>query len=226
MAAARTTVRRGVPSAPGVVVATPALRRRAVAHLRSVDPALAVVINRVGPCKWTGRTEHTHFGYVLRCIVYQQLSGKAAATIFSRVLGLYGGTTPEPGQILATGADVLRAAGLSARKVEYARELAARVRRGELPLDSLGRMPDDEVIETLVQVHGIGRWTAQMVLIFHLGRPDVFPELDLGVQKGVQRLLRMRKLPTPERMRVIGRRWAPYRSVATWYLWRSLELDD
>lgn len=205
---------------------TPALRRRAIIHLKRVDPALGAVIARVGPCRLTGRTDHTHFGYLLRCIVYQQLSGKAAATIFSRVEAIYGGAVPTPEQILATRTPKLRAAGLSGRKVEYAKELARRVRSGDLPLDALGVMSDDDVIATLISVHGIGRWTAQMVLIFHLGRMDIFPELDLGVQKGVQRLLRMRKLPTPQRMLKIGERWAPYRSVATWYLWRSLELPD
>jgi 3-methyladenine DNA glycosylase/8-oxoguanine DNA glycosylase len=206
-------------------VTSPALRRRAVAHLTRVDPALGAVITRVGPCRWTGTSDLTHFGYVLRCIVYQQLSGTAAATIFSRVQAVYDGQLPTPAQVLATRAPKLRAAGLSARKVEYAKDLARRVQGGELPLESLGAMSDDDVIATLIQVHGIGRWTAQMVLMFHLGRPDVFPELDLGVQKGVQRLLGLRTLPTPERMQKIGTRWAPYRSVATWYLWRSLELD-
>lgn len=204
----------------------PALRRRAVMHLKRADPVLGAVMTRVGPCRWTGTTDHSHFGFVLRCIVYQQLSGKAAATIFGRMQGLYGGVSPTPAQLIATKTAKLRSAGLSERKVEYAKELATRVRDGELPLDSFDTMSDDDVMATLVQVRGIGRWTAQMVLMFHLGRPDVFPELDLGVQKGVQRLLGLRKLPTPERMLKVGERWAPYRSIATWYLWRSLELED
>ena len=201
-----------------------ALRRKAVSHLKKTDPALGAVISRVGRCDWAGATAHTHFGYVLRCIVYQQLSGKAAATIFSRVQAIYDGRLPTPREILATPVKQLRAAGLSGRKAEYARELAKRVESGELPLEKLGAMPDDGVIETLVQVKGIGRWTAQMVMMFHLGRADVFPELDLGVQKGVQKLLRMRKLPSPEKTAKAGARWAPYRTVAAWYLWRSLEL--
>jgi len=197
--------------------------RRGVAWLRRADPELGEVIRQVGPCEWTGRSEHTHFGYVLRCIVYQQLSGKAAATIFSRVTALYEGRVPTEQQLLRTRATRLRAAGLSERKVEYARELAQRSSRGEIDLHSLGRRDDAAVIETLTQVRGIGRWTAQMVLMFHLGRLDVFPELDLGIQKGVQRLLALRRLPTPERTAKVGERWAPYRSIATWYLWRSLE---
>lgn len=201
-----------------------AVRRRAVMHLRRADPQLGEVIRQVGPCTWTGTTDHTHFGFVLRCIVYQQLSGKAAATIFGRVQALYGGKVPTPRQLLGSRERDLRSAGLSTRKVEYARELAGRVASGELPLERLGALDDVGVVETLVQVRGIGRWTAQMVMMFHLGRPDVFPELDLGVQKGVQRLLGLRRLPSPERTATIGARWAPYRTVAAWYLWRSLEL--
>ena len=201
------------------------IRTKAIAHLRKSDPKLAGVIARVGRCEWAGSTGHTHFGYVLRCIVYQQLSGKAAATIFSRVQAIYDGRLPTPREILATPVKKLRAAGLSERKAEYARELAMRVDTGELPLEKLGAMPDDEVIETLVKVKGIGRWTAQMVMMFHLGRTDVFPELDLGIQKGVQKLYRMRKLPSPIRTAKEGEKWAPYRTVAAWYLWRSLEVD-
>lgn len=202
------------------------IRRQAVRHLRESDPQLGEVIRRVGPCRWTGTTDHTHFGFVLRCIVYQQLSGKAAATIFGRVQALYGGAAPTPRQLLASRTQQLRRAGLSARKVEYSRELAERVTSGDLPLDRLHAMDDDGVMETLVRVRGIGRWTAQMVMMFHLGRQDVFPELDLGVQKGVQRLLGLRRLPSAERTARVGARWAPYRSVATWYLWRSLELPS
>lgn len=200
--------------------------RAGVAHLKRVDHTLRDVIVRVGPCRWSGRSAHTHFGFVLRCIVYQQLSGAAAATIFGRVQALYGGEAPTPGQLVATSAAALRTAGLSGRKVEYAMELATRTLDGDLALDALDAMPDDEVIATLIQVRGIGRWTAQMVLMFHLDRPDVFPELDLGVQKAVQRLLRLRRLPSPERTAAIGERWAPYRTVAAWYLWRSLELPE
>src|SRR6185369_6255846 len=165
------------------------IARRAVAHLKRVDPVFGAVIERVGPCKWTGTTDHSHFGFVLRCIVYQQLSGKAAETIFGRVQGLYGGRNPTEPELLATRAPKLRAAGLSGRKVEYAKELARRSHSGELALHKLHALSDDDVLNTLIQVRGIGRWTAQMVLMFHLGRPDVFPELDLGVQKGVQKLL-------------------------------------
>lgn len=197
-----------------------------MAHIKKVDPAFGAVIAQVGRCEWTGTSDHTNFGFVLRCIVYQQLSGKAAATIFGRVQALYGDRNPTPAELLKTATPKLRAAGLSERKVEYARELAAKTKSGEIPLDEMHGMTDDEVLTTLVQVRGIGRWTAQMVMMFHLGRHDVFPELDLGIQKGVQKLLGLRKLPSPERTARAGAIWAPYRTVATWYLWRSLELPE
>ena len=193
-------------------------------HLKRADPVLGDVIRRVGPCRWSGTSDHTHFGFVLRCIVYQQLSGKAAATIFGRVQALYGYRSPTELELLATRTAKLRTAGLSARKVEYAKELAKRSQAGEIALHALHALGDEDVLATLVRVRGIGRWTAQMVMMFHLGRPDVFPELDLGVQKGVQKLLGMRRLPSPERTAKVGELWAPYRTVAAWYLWRSLEL--
>jgi DNA-3-methyladenine glycosylase II len=200
------------------------MSRRALRHLRSVDPALAAIIDRVWPYRLTPRTEGTHFDYVVRCIIGQQLSGKAAATIYQRVRDLFGGGFPTPAQFLATPAIRLRAAGLSGRKAEYVKELAERTHGGTIAILDIHEMSDDEVMETLVSVRGIGRWTAQMVLMFRLGRPDILPELDLGVQKAVQRLHRMRKLPTPEKLQKIGRKWAPYRTFAAWYLWRSLEL--
>jgi DNA-3-methyladenine glycosylase II len=200
------------------------MSRHALRHLRSVDPSLAAIIDRVGPYRLTPRTEGTHFDYVVRCIVGQQLSGKAAATIYQRVRDLYGGAPPTPDQLLKTPDARLRAAGLSGRKIEYVKELAERTAAGSIAILDIHDMSDDEVMETLVSVRGIGRWTAQMVLMFRLGRPDILPELDLGVQKAVQRLHRMRKLPTPQKLQKIGVKWAPYRTIAAWYLWRSLEL--
>ena len=198
--------------------------RTATRHLVKSDAALAAVIKAVGPCRLTQHTDGTHFGYVLRSIVYQQLSGKAAATIFGRVVALFPDHIPTPDAVARARKATLRKAGLSERKAEYARELAVRTRSGELPIEQLHLMTDDEVMATLVSVRGIGRWTAQMVLMFRLGRPDILPELDLGVQKAVQRMLRMRKLPTPEQLQKIGTKWAPHRTVAAWYLWRSLDL--
>ena len=200
--------------------------RKAISHLKQADESLGQLIHKVGPCRLTMQTEGTHFGYVTRSIVYQQLSGKAAATIFSRVLALYPKQILTPARVMKTSHATLRAAGLSNRKAQYVVELAARTHSGELAVESLHELSDEAVIETLVKVRGIGRWTAQMVLMFRLGRPDVLPELDLGVQKAVQKMRRMRTLPTPEKLQKIGAVWAPYRTVASWYLWRSLELPE
>jgi DNA-3-methyladenine glycosylase II len=163
---------------------------------------------------------------VVRSIVGQQLSGKAAQTIYRRVLALKAGGRPTPADFLKFPVARLRAAGLSGRKVEYVKELAQRTHDGSLAILNIHEMDDAAVMETLVSVRGIGPWTAQMVMMFRLGRPDIFPELDLGVQKAVQKLRRMRKLPTPKQMTRIGQLYAPYRTYAAWYLWRSLELPE
>jgi DNA-3-methyladenine glycosylase II len=202
------------------------MHRKAINHLRKADPALGEVIKRVGKYELVPRADGTHFDHVVRSIVGQQLSGKAAQTIYSRVLALKGGKPPSPADFLKIPVEKLRAAGLSGRKTEYVRELAQRTHDGSLAILKIHEMGDAEVMETLVSVRGIGPWTAQMVLMFRLGRPDVFPELDLGVQKAVQKLRRMRKLPTPKQMTKIGKIYAPYRTYAAWYLWRSLELED
>jgi len=171
------------------------------------------------------RTDGTHYQALLRSIIYQQLSGKAASTILSRFNALYGGT-PEPRAVLATSDAQLRAVGLSRQKIGYVRDLSSKVASGELPLDSVHDMPDEDVIEHLVQVKGIGRWTAQMFLMFRLGRPDVLPELDLGIQNAIRRAYRKRKRPAPKDVRKIGAKWSPHSTVACWYLWRSLENGD
>lgn len=202
------------------------MHRKAIRHLRTVDPALGEVIARVGPYRLVPRAEGSHFDHVVRSIVGQQLSGKAAQTIYSRVLALKGGRPPTPADFLKIPDAKLRAAGLSGRKTEYVKELARRTHDGSLAILEIHEMEDDAVMETLVSVRGIGPWTAQMVLMFRLGRPDVFPELDLGVQKAVQKLRGMRKLPTPKQMVKIGQAYAPYRTYAAWYLWRSLELPE
>ena len=200
-------------------------RRRALAHLRRADERIARVIESVGPCRFTHRTEGTHFDALLRAIVYQQLSGKAAATILGRVLALYDGRYPTPFELLATPDERLRAAGLSRQKLTYMRDLARHVHEEMLPVDQLHELDDAQIIEALTAVKGIGRWSAQMFLMFRLGRPDVLPELDLGIRKGLQRAYRMRKLPTPARVQAIGARWSPYATYACWYLWRSLDGD-
>ena len=200
------------------------MHRKALNHLRA-DPALARIIAQVGPCRLAPTAEGTHFDALVRSIIYQQLSGKAAATIHRRVEEVFGGRAPMPAELAAMPDETLRAAGLSRQKLGYLKDLAARVDSGEVPLDHLDALPDDEIIEALVRVKGIGRWTAQMFLMFRLGRPDVLPELDLGIQKGIQRAYRLRSLPKPDRVRKIGAKWAPYSSIACWYLWRSLDTD-
>ena len=199
---------------------TPSIR-----HLKRVDPVLADVIDRVGPCRLEPRREGTHFDALVRSIVYQQLSGKAASTILGRVHALYGDRSPTPAELLATPDETLRAAGLSRQKLSYLRDLAAKAESGEVPLvaEQIDHLGDEEIIERLVRVKGIGRWTVHMFLIFRLGRPDVLPELDLGIQNAIRRAYRLRKQPGPKDVQRIGKRWTPHASVASWYLWRSLE---
>lgn len=200
-----------------------AFGKKAVAHLKKVDPVLGKVIDHVGTYKGWPNTNGTHFDAVCRSIVFQQLSGKAAGTIHGRFQGLYGGRTPKPEELANTPDEHLRGVGLSRQKSAYLKDLGSRVAGGTLPIETLHELTDAEVITALTQVKGIGRWTAQMFMMFRLGRPNVLPDLDLGVQKAIQKAYRLRKLPTPERVLKIGAKWAPYRTVASWYLWRSLD---
>jgi DNA-3-methyladenine glycosylase II len=199
------------------------VHRRPILHLKRADPVLARVIVSVGTCRFQPRRKGTHFDALLRSIVYQQLSGKAAGTILDRVLALYGRRYPRPDQLLATPEAALRSAGLSRQKLAYLRDLAAKVESGDVPLARVGRMPDEEVITHLTRVNGIGRWTAQMFLMFRLGRPDVLPELDLGIQNAIQRAYDLPKRPAPADVLRIGASWRPHATIACWYLWRSLE---
>ena len=197
--------------------------RKAMVHLAKVDPVLGQVIEQVGSFKGWPASTGTHFDAVCRSIVFQQLSGKAAGTIHGRFQGLYGGRTPLPAELASTSDEHLRSIGLSRQKSAYLKDLGSRVALGELPIETLHELSDEEIIAALTQVKGIGRWTAQMFLMFRLGRPDVLPDLDLGVQKGIQKAYRLRKLPTPERVKKIGAKWAPYRTVGSWYMWRLLD---
>lgn len=194
----------------------------------AVDPHLGPVLHRVGTCRLAPESPSSVFAALLRSIVYQQLHGRAAAAIHARVLQLL----PEPDYPTMAGLarvtdDALRAAGLSRAKLAAVRDLAARAETGELPdLAQAGALPDDELVQRLTVVRGIGPWTVQMLLIFHLGRPDVWPTADFGIRSGVQKLWRKRKLPDDEFMQRVGRAWRPWRSVASWYLWRSHELPS
>jgi DNA-3-methyladenine glycosylase II len=163
------------------------------------------------------------YGALLRSIVGQQLSTKAASTIYGRMLDLFGGHPPTPKQLLAVDPDKIRAAGLSRPKISYLRDLAVHVQTGELELEHLDELPDEQVIEQLTAVKGIGEWSAHMFLMFHLGRPDVLPVGDQGIRRAVQVQYRLRKMPDPKRLEKIGRPWRPYRTLACLYLWSSLD---
>jgi len=196
--------------------------RKAIAHLMAADPVLAGIIGRVGP----GRIRYTEpdFETLVRCIVLQQLSGRAARTIFAR---LKGAAAPDgrmrPEELLRLSAERLRGLGLSARKAGYVRDLAEKVQGGVVEPHRLARLTDAEVIARLTLVKGIGEWTAQMFLLFALRRPDVLATGDLGIRAAVQRAYRMRRLPPPARVAKVAARWHPHCSLACWYLWRSLE---
>jgi 3-methyladenine DNA glycosylase/8-oxoguanine DNA glycosylase len=200
--------------------------RTSVRYLKRADPVLARVIESVGPCRFQLRVEGTHYQALARAIVFQQLSGKAAGTIYSRFNALFPNNFPTPEATLAMSDEQLRGVGLSRQKIGYLRDLATRVVSGDLPLSEVESMSDDDLITHLVQVKGIGRWTAQMFLMFRLGRLDVLPELDLGIQNAIQRAYRKRKRPSPKDVKKIGARWSPHSTVASWYLWRSLENGD
>ena len=195
--------------------------RKAVIHLKKSDPVLRSIIERVGPCRMEfGPAE---FSSLAEAIVYQQLNGKAAVTIFRRFAELAGEPiTPEG--ILRLGDEQLRAVGLSKQKSAYLKDLAARTAAGLLDFSKLPNMSDEEVIQHLTQVKGVGVWTAHMFLIFSLRRPNVLPTGDYGVQMAVKKHYRKRKLPKPLEMEKIARAWEPYRSIACWYMWRSLDI--
>jgi len=197
--------------------------------LAATDPTMAALIERVGGIDIETRLKRRSeerpadaYGALLRAIVGQQLSTKAARTIYGRVRDLFGGTTPSPEQLLEASEKDLRACGLSGRKVEYVRDLAAHVLSDELELDRLGELPDEQAIEEIVAVRGLGQWTAEMFLIFHLERPDVLSGGDLGIRKAVQIEYGLEEMPTPQRVLEIGEAWRPHRSLASLYLWESL----
>lgn len=204
---------------------TPASLHRAVLALSSADPRLGAIIERAGPCGIGTRFRDPPYERLFRAIVYQQLAGRAASTILGRVLALFGdGRVPAPEAVLAMPIERLRGAGLSRNKALAITDLAARTLDGTVPaLAEARRLDDTALIERLIVVRGVGRWTAEMLLIFGLGRPDVLPAVDLGIRKGFQRTYRTRGLPAPERVLRDGRRWRPWRTVASWYLWRAAD---
>jgi methylated-DNA-[protein]-cysteine S-methyltransferase len=200
----------------------------AVEHLRGADAKLARLIEGVGPFRMQLAKTTSIFGALAEAIVYQQLTGKAAATIFGRVSALFpharGGFTAR--QVLRVKAEKLRSAGLSRAKVMSMKDLAEKTEDGALPtLTEVHKMEDEAIIERLTVVRGIGRWTVEMLLMFRLGRPDVLPVTDYGVRKGYAAAFRKRALPEPKELAKIGARWKPYRTAASWYLWRAAERD-
>jgi len=192
----------------------------ALKHLAVADARLAAIIESVGTYEIKRRRDP--FRSLVEAVIYQQLAGSAADAIFTRFVKIYG-RFPRPAQLLATKDAKLRAAGLSGRKIEYLKDLSLRVSDGRLKLNILKQMADEQVIEQLDEVKGIGRWTAEMFLIFCLGRQDVLPVGDLGLRKAMQQAYALADLPSPEVMRKIALPWKPYSSVATWYMWKSLE---
>jgi len=194
-------------------------------HLAALDPHLAELIARSRRYDIAPSVRLRPFDALAESIAYQQLSGKAAATIWGRVRALYRGRKYlDPHLVLATPDEKLRAAGLSRSKVAAVKDLAAKTIDGTVPsARALVRMSDEEIIERLIQVRGIGRWTVEMLLLFDLGRPDVWPVHDYGIRKGYAKTFGKRKLPTPKQLVKFGKRFQPYRSIAAWYFWRALD---
>lgn len=196
--------------------------RAAVRHLSRADRSLDRIIARVGPC--TLRPRRAYFATLCDSIISQQLSTRVAEVIFARFAALYPKQRPTPDAVAKTPLPRLLAIGLSRRKAGYLKDLAAGFQDGRVRPSRLARQPNDRIIDALVSIHGIGRWTAEMFLIFALNRPDILPVDDLGIKKAVQRWYGFKALPAARTIRAIGRPWHPYETVASWYLWQSLRL--
>jgi DNA-3-methyladenine glycosylase II len=203
---------------------TPEGYARARRLLMRRDPVLGAAIKQIGPCGLASRQHTDHLSALVGAIVSQQLSSKAAATIFGRFRGLFADGAITVQGVAGLEDQTIRGVGLSGQKLRYLRGLCEQIADGRLKLDELENLSDDEVIERLTAVKGFGRWTAEMFLMFRLHRPDVLPVADLGIMKAVQKLYRLRKRPNPKKILRIGEPWRPYRSVACWYLWRSLSM--
>ena len=227
MSSRRDPVRKAAAASPVAARTTPLTVEefeRARRWLMRRDPRLTPLIKRVGRCRLPDTRTSAPFGSLVRAILAQQLSGKAADTIHKRVLALVGGAeNMAPLALLAVNVDDLRAAGVSRPKISYLRDLAERVSDGRLDLSALEAQSDEDVIAAITAVRGLGRWSAEMFLMFHLNRADIFPVADLGIVKGIERLLGMKRRPAPRTMLRAAEMWRPYRSVAAWYLWRIHE---
>ena len=202
------------------------MSRHILRHLKKVDPVLAGVIRAAGPYRHTPEPDCAPFQILAQAIAHQQLNGTAANTILGRLVASCGqGAFPTPQQVLAAPVEQLRAAGFSRAKVTALKDLAAKALAALVPdRATLEQLDDAAIIERLTQVRGVGRWTVEMLLMFHLGRPDVLPVDDFGVRAGFRAAYGLRALPHPRALAAWGERWKPYRSAAAWYLWRALEL--
>ena len=204
------------------------LHRAAVRHLKRADPVMRKIIERVGPCRLHERVHANRLRALVTAIIAQQISWHAARTVEARFFAIYRldstdrrAKFPAPERILHTPVRKLRSAGLSRQKVRYIRDIASRVHTGKLPLARLGRMRDEDIMERLTAVKGIGRWTAEIFMMFSLGHPDVLPVDDLGIQHAIRLAYGLRRMPSEKKMLELSEPWKPYRSVAAWYLWRS-----
>jgi DNA-3-methyladenine glycosylase II len=205
---------------------TPEAIELAVGHLRAADPVLDQLIGRVGPCGLSISRQHSPFETLLRAVAHQQLHGAAARAILKRFIALYpGGDFPSPEEVDATPDRELRAAGFSAGKIRCIRDLTAKTLAGVVPARRvIQRLDDEAIVERLTEVHGVGRWTVEMLLISALGRPDVLPVDDYGIRAGFRIAYAMKSMPKPITVMRRGERWRPYRTVASWYLWRATDL--
>lgn len=197
----------------------------AIEHLSRADKVMARLIKKIGPCGWKPRRNHTPFQALVRSVTYQQLNGTAAATILGRVKALYPGSRfPTPEELLATPDEKLRGAGLSRAKTAAIKDIAAKTIEGVVPTSRvIARMENAAIIEQLTTIRGVGPWTVEMLLMFKLGRMDILPVTDYGVRKGFAVTYKLKDLPTAAELLAHGERWRPYRSVASWYLWRALD---
>jgi len=197
--------------------------RNAIAHLKQCDPVLARLIEEIGPCRI--RYLKPDYQALAKAVVYQQLSGKVASVIFGRLTAAAGDGWLAPETLLRLSTPKLRAVGLSRQKIAYLRDLARRTLSGELDFGVLARSPDEEVMRRLTRINGIGPWTVHMFLIFAMRRKDVLPSGDLGIRAAVKKAYGLEALPAPRQVEEMAERWRPYASIASWYLWRSLETD-
>ncbi len=203
------------------------MHEAALEHLTKSDKVLAGLIRKVGPCRLKPRVTTSPFQALVQSVAHQQLNGTAANTILKRVVALYPGRRfPKPEDVLNTPDERLRAAGLSRAKTAAIKDVAAKTVEGVVPASrAMGKMPDAEIVERLTTIRGVGPWTVEMLLIFNLGRLDILPATDFGVRKGFAVVYRRRELPAPAALLQHGERWRPFRSIASWYLWRALDSE-